>query len=487
MIKLNRYFCLFYFLLITLTAFLSLNGCNQISPSSSSGSGGGSSGGGGVTSLGTKIFLAVNMTTDEYYQLTAQLLYSGAHCEIYVDNNSVKYVTSQQINNAGQEFDTNTFSLDTGIYGSGPDVDNNGKVTILIYNIPGGNLGTSYIAGFFDPQQEYSGYNGKDMLYMNIVPTISGTTPGVETFNQTIAHEFQHMINYYQRVMVKNYSEEDTWINEGLSVSAEGLYEISKGISPGLDDRVTYYNISKYNSLYIAQGTNFVSWADLYDNYVTDFLFFQWIRIQSGGTSTQINGTNILRTIRDNINPDYTAVVSAVNNNISVLSSADWKTILGDWFIANAICSNTGIYGYNGIISVKPTMYTHNSANLAPGCGVYLKNSLGMYSTNYSGNISFAGINTTNGVVYTNSSYTGNILLAYNYDGTTNGNSSTANGLPNANIVSDSKENINGVQSFDKVMLSGPFPVDFIVGRNGKNTLDQKSIKNQTSSRINQH
>ncbi len=464
----------FSILVLFVFEILGIFSCSPYQNSSSSNSG----------SMGPGTFWALDMTDPNnlfYYQLTAQLLYSGAHCLVYVDDNSLNYVTLQEISNTGQEFDTNVYNLDTGIYGSIPDVDNTGKVTILIYDIPGGSLGNgSYFAGFFDFNQLYSGQegqNGKNMIYMNNVPGIPATTPGNELFDQTTAHELQHMINYYQRVMVHAWSEEDTWINEGLSVSTEGLYELSKNLLPGNDDRVSYYNNTSYNRL-IAAGTSFYSWSEIYENYVTDFLFFQWLRIQSGGSLA--NNTPILRTIRDNPAPDYTAVVSAVNSNISSLSSANWQTILGNWYIANALCESGGLWGYSNAISVIPPIYSHTSANIAPGSGIYsLISSSGTGSVNPTAivNIYYAGINQSNNAADTNgTSYSGNILLAYNVDANLSDSGIPVSGLPNASIVSASGILMDKTYSIISDGTGRHFPIDFIVGRNGK--------KPQTSGKL---
>ena len=63
-------------------------------------------------------------------------------------------------------------------------------------------------------------------------------------------------------------SEQDTWINEGLSSAAEYVYKGSH-----ITDKINYYNADP--NTYIAQGLNFLTWLNYYENYSTVYLFFQ--------------------------------------------------------------------------------------------------------------------------------------------------------------------------------------------------------------------
>ena len=59
------------------------------------------------------------------------------------------------------------------------------------------------------------------MLYMDCNPG----NPAATTFNLTMAHELQHLVNFNQKVFVQGSpAGQDTWINEGLSNAAEYVY-----------------------------------------------------------------------------------------------------------------------------------------------------------------------------------------------------------------------------------------------------------------------
>lgn len=99
-----------------------------------------------------------------------------------------------------------------------------------------------YTAGYFYPVDMYSNTslrqaniniksNETDMLYIDIYPGV----PDSETTLSTVAHEFQHLVNFGVSARRRS-SVMDTWIDEGLSTAAEHLYlgKICKTVWTGL-------------------------------------------------------------------------------------------------------------------------------------------------------------------------------------------------------------------------------------------------------------
>ncbi len=466
--KKNFHIIIFAALIITILQCCSSSpGGGSSSSASSSLSSSSSSAGSGTQ------FWAVDFTSGYYYPLYASLLYTGSSCLVYGGNSDISSgaVTSAEAAGVGRDFDTNIYSLDTNVFGAAPDVDNNGKVIILIFTFNEDLSGGSFVAGYFDPYQEMTGTDstGQDIVFLNcdlyLQQGYGLCIPASESFDQTIAHEFQHMINFRVRDM-NGLNEEDTWINEGLSVSAEGLYEARYyGGFNYTDDRVSFYNNSSEN-INIAAGMNFVYWVDYYENYVTDFLFFQWLRIQSGGSATKDTGIGIYKDIITNSLSDYTAVVAAVNKD-TTLSSASWQTILCSWFAANWIHSPTGLYGYNGLISTTPgtlnslTNISNQTWPIYPGWGVYINNITAGYIMNASGTIAYAGL-TNNNLPDTNASITNEtVLLCYNWEGSPG--AGYTGKLPD--IVTSITRFQPGSAAASGSMAKGPHPVDRVFRR----------------------
>jgi hypothetical protein len=153
----------------------------------------------------------------------------------------------------GTTFDTLVHPVDTAAFGVPTDIDGNGRVVILFTRAvnaltPRGSQGA--VLGFFfsrdllpqsGPSGSCPGSNVGEMFYV-LVPDPTGLVSDARTKGfvdttavSTIAHEYQHLINTSRRIYVNDApdSNEERWLNEGLSHIAEELvfYRASK-LSP---------------------------------------------------------------------------------------------------------------------------------------------------------------------------------------------------------------------------------------------------------------
>lgn len=449
------------FLLVIILFFtLLFSGCN-LSPDSG----------------GQETFWAQNLVNYSWYSVDAALVYTGSYCKVYVQNEYTNQVSKNTANVIANDFDQNVYTRNRSKFGTEPDVDGDGKVTILVLDIKDGYSGSGgYVAGYFDSTHELSVLhsNKKDMLFMDCSPG----TAGDSTFNLTMAHEFQHMINYNQKVFVQGVGAQDTWINEGLSTAAESVY-----LGMVNSDRVSYYNSDPYGD--ITKGQAFVAWnsgvgstyTSALGNYSTVYLFFQWLKYQSS------NGDGIYKEIINNTGVDYNAVQTVASSR---LGTASWHDLLMDWYIANIINDASTIYGYKGNISTSyHTTGSSGSYALYPGEGVY-QTIPGSYVVSPSSPIDYAGINTgTKAVDNAGTTYTGNKLVAFNYNGNPLGSSANATLLNY--VISDSKSGLSTeslspeLEKFKQDFLSGkkPLPIDAILDHKGNSTF--KSVVSNTN------
>jgi hypothetical protein len=145
------------------------------------------------------------------------------------------------------EFDTLINPLDVQNFGTGSDIDHNGKVLILFTKevnklTPRGSNGV--IGGFFFERDLFPTVdnnqiglaacptsNFAEMFYV-LAPdsnkVFGDQRKGSDVLTQTpgtLAHEYQHLINAGRRMYVNTFQGffEDTWLNEGLSHIAEEL------------------------------------------------------------------------------------------------------------------------------------------------------------------------------------------------------------------------------------------------------------------------
>ncbi len=168
--------------------------------------------------------------------------FQGAHVEIYVDERDNARVTNAQVNAIGAEFDNKTYGVDTGAFGDPSDIDHNGRIVILLTRTVNAmttqeikDQGARIVGFFFGidlrPDPIFNPFaNGREIFYA-VVPNELEDLPGakvteaeyVSLMGGTFAHEFQHMINYNQHVLMRGGALEETWLDEGLAHMAETL------------------------------------------------------------------------------------------------------------------------------------------------------------------------------------------------------------------------------------------------------------------------
>ncbi len=196
--------------------------------------------------LARRKFWAINMNTDQSYQIDAELLESRTNCEIWVEKGA-KVSMAQVKQTADAYYGVyNSVYNNFGWLGSlrGSTIDQvayanylaNGnpskKLTILLLDINKTNsLNNAYVAGYFWPGDILSNLNSNQcaMIYMDAY----AQTPGGKGFNATVAHELQHLFNFISTIQFRSVVNEnvlqniypmDTWINEGLSEATYRLY-----------------------------------------------------------------------------------------------------------------------------------------------------------------------------------------------------------------------------------------------------------------------
>ena len=296
-------------------------------------------------------FWASDFSTNTYYQTPAVFYKSGTHCEIYIEEASRYSVSDTDLDDIIREFDNNIYGLVTSKIGSESDVDSNGKITLFILDVKDGFSGTGgYVAGYYDSTNVLSVYasNNSDMIYLDCYPS----NPSSLDFRQTIAHEFQHLVNFNMKGISGEFSQ-DTWINEGLSSAVEYIYS-----GAHLASRISYYN--DYQTAR-SWGDNFYRWTNELIDYSTVYMFFQWLRIHSD------DGDAIYKDIMDSSYTDYRAVVEQLESHSSLyngiaINSISWTDIMIDWLVANQINKATGKHGYSGEITGLTKMQSSNES-----------------------------------------------------------------------------------------------------------------------------
>jgi hypothetical protein len=154
------------------------------------------------------------------------------------------------------------------------------------------------------------------MFYIDATLSSYGTSSSDSLIFSTLAHEFQHMIQFYQKQVVRGAAHgADTWINEMCSMIMEDLVadkqgvEGPRGVTPPGDgsagtpataggDRIPDFN--RYSYMSLVRPTSF----GLVD-YSISYAFGAWLARNYGGAG-------LLRNIVQSPQTDESAVVNAV-------------------------------------------------------------------------------------------------------------------------------------------------------------------------------
>ncbi|MDR2500566.1 MAG: hypothetical protein LBD37_05735 [Treponema sp.] len=337
-------------------------------------------------------FNAYNMKTQQYYTLEAVHLAETGRCAVFGETGAG--LSLEAAERIAKRFEERIFPDITGFFGQGQTytIGPENKLTLLLLDIRDDyrpNQNAAYTAGYFSANDmpgfgESSRSNQRIMLYLDVAPG----SPESEGFYATIAHELQHCLNFAisvdNRIQWKDKERmiplvengritgcQEEWLDEGLSSAAEYLYARDHQWT-----KVKYFNAVHthyienqdfYPSSRISQGNTFYVWSHddfVYDEYVTAYLFFQWLRIHAS------NGAKIYRDIIHSDKTGYEAVTGAAAKYIDPRFSS-WETLLETWHLANYVNAPKGFYGYKGELEIKTAAIKNTSIPLAAGEGVF--------------------------------------------------------------------------------------------------------------------
>ncbi|WP_300367773.1 peptidase M30, hyicolysin [Brachyspira sp.] len=233
---------------------------------------------------------------ENIYESEKLIIY--AESGVDVRNSSIHYIAT--------EFNKHYNDM-VSVYGKHTDVDNNGKIKILLLNINPPNS-TIAVLGYFYPLDLLGKFNKGEILYMDI----EHVNNDPYHMAGTIFHELQHLINFNVNFFEKG-REMSIWLNEGLSESTSILF------SPyTVNSRIEEFNKIDYYCFY--------TWElpiDVFSNYPSVSVFMNWLYKRSR------NNKDVFRKIASSkeVN-DYTKVL----NSISSLGIGNsWDSLLLNW------------------------------------------------------------------------------------------------------------------------------------------------------------
>lgn len=243
-------------------------------------------------------------------------------------------------------------------------INDNDEITILLYDISNDNSPSGGVVGFFyardnfirkpsDSTLQYS--NERIMFYLDAVMFSNGdglweiSDPWPSEIVSTLAHEFQHMIHFYQKTVLRtDGNPTDTWLDELCSLVTEDILAYymqvngprgvpyntaTAGTSGNTNGRLPEYNY--YNDI------SLTDWFNSTRNYAINYAFGAYLARNFGGAP-------FLRNIVQNSYTDFRAIEYALS---SQGYSESFPTVLRKWAAANLLSDSTappsGYYQYN--------------------------------------------------------------------------------------------------------------------------------------------
>ena len=181
--------------------------------------------------------------------------YAGEYCNVWTYDNSMN---DSQVREYGREFDNKIYEETTEIFGKSRFAENGGKVNLLFYPMQEG------LGGFFHmldlwasdevtPDQKFSYGINTDHDIVNINTRYLSAN---ELIYSTMAHEFQHLINFTNYFSTAKGTQMRTWLNEAMSgYIEEVLYPGAKDTSGHYEAFSTSNRIRHGQSMYNFETT----------------------------------------------------------------------------------------------------------------------------------------------------------------------------------------------------------------------------------------
>lgn len=276
-------------------------------------------------------FSVANVTTNENFTINATLVFIFDHVLVYVENDLP--IDLDALESSMRQFNDEIYPRNREIFGSewSPGVDGDPRLTVLNARIEGAG---GYFSGKDEMPKSVNRFsNEREMFYINVESQI----PGSDVYGSTLAHEFQHMIEW-------NEAERPAiWMNEGLAQLAEELN--------GFTDSAT----SVAPSYILDPDLQLTDWGDnpsqSIAHYGASYLFMSYFHEQYG------EGLDIRQLIRDGAGEKlelFAQIAGQQNGEIQ-----DFGDLYADWSIANLINDERfgdGRYAYThlGDLRVQP-------------------------------------------------------------------------------------------------------------------------------------
>ena len=270
--------------------------------------------------LGDQVNFYVDSTYDisNRNQLTAELKVIGDFIYFYVEkdyynrlNIAQKSLLKEKLKELADEFDQVIYPKERAIFGSewSPGIDNDVKITVLVSEL------VSDAGGYFNtfdeyPKSQISTSNEREMIYLNVLSIFNSKNKSF------LAHEFQHLISFYQNTKLYGL-EEEVWLNEARS-------EYASTVCGYNDKYINSYLANRVDTFLDEPSDSLTEWKNKVADYGTASLFIHYL--------VDHYGEEILtRMVLNN-----QVGINSINKALADLGYTEtFSDIFADWAVAN--------------------------------------------------------------------------------------------------------------------------------------------------------
>lgn len=255
----------------------------------------------GLTRVGFQVY---NFAANNHEYREGLLVEQGRHCNLFVETSAVerfKKASGDVFAAIVDTFDNIVYPTVTSWYGQPvmpdwmPLVDD--RVYIFLVDIRD-NFGDGYVAGYFD-HRDINGLwgNQKPVFFMDIAPGEPGDpNDKLNPFYRTLAHEFQHMVNFSIK-LAQGVAAEERWLDEGMAMYAEYIFSGRVGANSKRLPPIPHFDRFLESPMVNLMSNSRSSWFRedyLFRQYGASFLFVYYIVERYGGKS-EIQKQSFLR------------------------------------------------------------------------------------------------------------------------------------------------------------------------------------------------
>jgi immune inhibitor A len=257
-------------------------------------------------------FWVANFVDHSNFQVDAKLRYAGSVVLMYVDTRIEANIDQVAIEQSAREFEQMIYPRNRALFGTEatPGVDGDPRLTVLNALVPGVGGYFSAADGVVKAVNRFS--NEREMFVINVTNSSFGS-PG---YALTLAHEFQHMIEWNVA------RRSPAWFNEGMSTLAQDLNGYIEDGLPG-----AYLANPDLQLTTFSQGS--VDRAVFSGHYGASQLFLRYFQEQYAGEEGL---AELIKADAGN-NPDAFVQVAA-RKRPDITSFA---AIYADWAVANVL------------------------------------------------------------------------------------------------------------------------------------------------------